>query len=190
MTHDHDPRFHHRMKRLVFGLAVLVMVVLPTMPAHAGGSAIDVSGELGPGGTAHIEGNDCAGFGPGDVLEAGTWQVIFYRQVGENMWQVAGPGGSGTADLDGLWSFDLPIPANAITGDTYQIHAGCTRQSSGEPVSFNYDDFDFVMGEAVTQPTDTTDTTAPDPTTGDTSSVAPAAAASAAAAAASPRFTG
>jgi hypothetical protein len=174
------------MRRLLLvTIATAATLVALATPAGAGAPVIDVTGQLGPGGTAHIEGDQCAGEG-----QAGSWQVIFYRQVGENMWQVAGPGGGGTADIEGNWSFDLPIPSNAIPGDTYQIHAGCTRPVSGETISFNYEDYDFVMGQTVTQPTDTTDTTAPDPTTGGTSSVAPAATASAASAAAGPRFTG
>lgn len=138
-----------------FALAVLGM---PTSSQAGSGTVMQVTGNLVPGGSADIIGTGCSYLGTG-----GSWQVIFYRQVGPNQWQVAGPGGAGQANANGQWSFQLSIPSTAVPGVTYQVQAGCTVIASDGPQSFSYEDFNFVMGQPA--PT-TTSTAAPTTTTG------------------------
>lgn len=173
-------------KRLVLvaiGFAAVAMLGIPTASQAGSGTLMQVTGDLVPGGSADITGTGCTYLGTG-----GVWQVIFYHEIGPNQWEVAGPGGSGFSDTNGQWSFQLSIPANAIPGDTYQIHAGCTVQTDDGPQSFNYDDYDFVMG----QPAPTTTSTAAPTTTagGNQGGSTPTTAVASRAVTADPAFTG
>jgi hypothetical protein len=166
------------MKKLVAAVAFGLVALTPAVPAGAGApAALTVTGDLGPGGTVTISGVECA--------PQGEWAVIFYKVIDDTTaTAIPGVGGGGDANADGTWAHVTQIPADSVPGDEYMFRGSCTWFSSGEPVSFSYEDFVFVMGQPVTPSTPTTE--APPP------SEDPAAepASAQAAAATRPRLTG